>query len=157
MRLNINRQQTQAIFESIDFDGSDDISLPEFQSDFKNVVNSDLEELLAINRQDNQAQFEAVGNFDAFSMVDTMNLPSSEAKEIQLQNKITRLEAKEKRLQKRLADMFLIHNNSEQSCIQLQRVNGGLERENESMHEKVSSLNERLSVFEANVAHSMPK
>ena len=50
-------------------------------------------------------------------MVDTMNLPSSEAKEIQLQNKITRLEAKEKRLQKRLADMFLIHNNSEQSCI----------------------------------------
>lgn len=157
MRLNINRQQTQAIFESIDFDGSDDISLPEFQSDFKNVVNSDLEELLAINRQDNQAQFEAVGNFDAFSMVDTMNLPSSEAKEIQLQNKITRLEAKEKRLQKRLADMFLIHNNSEQSCIQLQRVNGGLERENESMHEKVSQLNERLSVFEANVAHSMPK
>ena len=40
---------------------------------------------------------ESVGN-DAFAMMDTMNLPTSEAKEIHMQNKITRLEAKEKRL-----------------------------------------------------------
>jgi len=38
------------------------------------------------------------GGFDAFSMVDTMNLPTSEAKEIAMQNKIDRLSAKEKRL-----------------------------------------------------------
>ena len=53
MRLQVSLSQTHSIFESIDFDGSGDISLPEFQSDFKNVVNSTLEELLMTNRQDN--------------------------------------------------------------------------------------------------------
>lgn len=90
-------------------------------------------------------------------MVDTMNLPSSEAKEIQMQNKITRLEAKEKRLQKRLTDMFMIMNNSEQSCAQLQQLNNGLERENDEMHSLTSRLKEQLSIYEANQAHSMPK
>ena len=82
MRLQVSLSQTHAIFESIDFDGSGNISLPEFQSDFKNVVNSDIEDLLRINRQENLDAFETVGNYDAFSMVDTMNLPTSEAKEI---------------------------------------------------------------------------
>ena len=81
MNLPVNSSQAQAIFESIDFDGSESISLPEFMSDFKNVVNSSLSELLQTNRQENQAQLDS-GGYDAFSMVDTMNLPSSEAKEI---------------------------------------------------------------------------
>lgn len=53
MRLQVTLSQTHAIFESIDFDGSGTISLPEFQSDFKNVVNSSLSELLQTNRQEN--------------------------------------------------------------------------------------------------------
>ena len=53
MKLDVNRSATGQIFESIDFDGSGDISLPEFQSDFKNVVTSTLEELLMTNRQEN--------------------------------------------------------------------------------------------------------
>ena len=53
MKLDVNRSATGQIFESIDFDGSGDISLPEIQSDFKNVVTSTLEELLMTNRQEN--------------------------------------------------------------------------------------------------------
>lgn len=53
MKLNVNLTQTHAIFDSIDFDGNGKLSLPEFQSDFKNVISSSLEDLLLINRQEN--------------------------------------------------------------------------------------------------------
>lgn len=38
--------------------------------------------------------------------------------------------------------MFMIMNNSEQSCAQLQQLNNGLERENDKMHELTSKLKE---------------
>ena len=154
MRLNVNRTQCQQIFDSLDFDGSNSVSLPEFQADFNDVIRNDLETLLRANQQENSAQMNE-GGFDAFSLVDTMNLPTSEAKEIAMQNKIDRLSAKEKRLQKRLADMFMIMNNSEQSCAQFQQLNNGLEKENEMMHIRQSKLLEHTAILEAAQSHSL--
>lgn len=51
MQLDVTSQQSVAIFDSIDFDGSGEISLPEFVSDFKMVCASSLEELIREEHQ----------------------------------------------------------------------------------------------------------
>ena len=65
MRLeNISSSQAQAIFDSVDFDGSGSISLPEFTSDFKMVCATDIDELIRENRQkaqDNQKSNQYAG------------------------------------------------------------------------------------------------
>lgn len=51
MQIEVTSQQSLAIFDSIDFDGSGEISLPEFVSDFKMVCASSMEELIRENHQ----------------------------------------------------------------------------------------------------------
>ena len=54
MDLKISSSQLQQIFDSIDFDGSGDISLPEFKSDFRHVVHTAVEELVMMNQLENE-------------------------------------------------------------------------------------------------------
>lgn len=49
MKLNVNRIEAFAIFESIDFDGNGDVSRAELISDFKHVTTTDVEELVREN------------------------------------------------------------------------------------------------------------
>ena len=49
MKLGLTSQQAHQIFTSIDFDGSGDVSLPEFIADFNHVVSTPIEELVAMN------------------------------------------------------------------------------------------------------------
>ncbi len=46
MHLDVSQSQALAIFDSIDFDGNGNISLPEFVSDFKMVCATSVEELI---------------------------------------------------------------------------------------------------------------
>ena len=68
------------------------------------------------NQQDNREIQEAAGNFDILGLGDNMGLPESQAKEIQMQTKISILESREKRLKKRLADALQLVLSSEQTC-----------------------------------------
>ena len=54
MDLPLTSQQVQQIFDSIDFDGSGDVSLPEFIADFNHVVATPVEELVALNQLHNE-------------------------------------------------------------------------------------------------------
>ena len=56
---NISSSQAQAIFDSVDFDGSGSISLPELTSDFKMVCATDIDELIRENRQKAQDNHKA--------------------------------------------------------------------------------------------------
>ena len=49
MRLNVTHSQTVAIFGSMDFDGNNQLTLPEFLADFKDVTTSTLDELIRKN------------------------------------------------------------------------------------------------------------
>ena len=46
MRLEVSRTQTVQIFDSMDFDGNGQLSMPELMADFKNVVTTSEEELV---------------------------------------------------------------------------------------------------------------
>ena len=100
----------------MDFDGNGDLSLPELLADFNYVVNTSEQELVLKNQQDNREIQEAAGNFDILGLGDNMGLPESQAKEIQMQTKISILESREKRLKKRLADALQLVLSSEQTC-----------------------------------------
>lgn len=51
MQLDVTSQQSIAIFDTIDFDGNGQISLPEFVSDFKMVCATSVEELIREEHQ----------------------------------------------------------------------------------------------------------
>ena len=74
-----------------------------------------------------------------------------------MQTRISILESREKRLQKRLTDSMQIIRNTEQSCHYLQQQNDGLELENGELSSIVAQLKERNCMLEAAQAHSMKK
>jgi len=46
MQQQVTLKQSAEIFDSIDFDGSGAIALPEFMADFKMVCSTDIDELI---------------------------------------------------------------------------------------------------------------
>ncbi len=106
MGIEINNIQTQQIFDSIDFDGDGTLSLPEWQQNFNEVINTSLHDLLHQNQQANMEIQQSMGGGYDFDLGSTMGLPESQAKEIQMQTRIGVLQARVKRLEKRLADAF---------------------------------------------------
>lgn len=46
MKFDVSLKQAQEIFQSIDYDGGEEITLPEFITDFNMVCATDVEELI---------------------------------------------------------------------------------------------------------------
>ena len=114
MQLDISSQQSVAVFDSIDFDGNGEISLPEFVSDFKMVCASSLEELIREEHQKAQ-------NNQKASMAGVASVvPKGVMNEIQMQTKVDIMQARERQLQRKIDTQMRILQNSEKSIHFLQ-------------------------------------
>jgi Ca2+-binding EF-hand superfamily protein len=58
MHLKLTHNQAESIYNSIDFDGSGEISFPELISDFERTVKTDLDVLL---REERERAAETIG------------------------------------------------------------------------------------------------
>lgn len=93
MQLDVTSQQSIAIFDTIDFDGNGQISLPEFVSDFKMVCATSIEELIREEHQKAQNNEKA-----SLAGAASGGVPKSVMNEIQAQTRIDIMQARERQL-----------------------------------------------------------
>jgi hypothetical protein len=100
-KIEMTNHELDVLFEAIDIDGSGDISFPEFQMEYNRVVNTPIENLLAMHRS-KQKGGDALVPHTSYLPANTEFLTSEDVKQ---GTKIAILEAKEKQLTRR-SDMY---------------------------------------------------
>ena len=138
MDLKISSSQLQQIFDSIDFDGSGDISLPEFKSDFRHVVHTAVEELVMMNQLENENTSVAYEGQ-------------------QHEARITYLEEREKRLQDRLKEYIKRLNESQDLVKQYQQSENLLDQRYDKVLKENGKLKSENSHYMAEQAYLMKK
>ena len=119
MQLNVTRAQTEQIFASIDFDGDGELSIGELIASFRDTTMSEEHILVQRNQAEQQDLQEAQDHVYLYSLGDNMGVPDGEAKQIQMKNRISQLEARERFLQKQYAQQKDIVRQTETHYHQL--------------------------------------
>ena len=100
MRIKMTTDEFEAFFQSIDLDGSGEISYPEFKLEYDRQTSTPVENLLALH--DNKMKAKSMSMTGSFTQAPPSGTSWIGTEEVKQNTKIAILEAKEKQLTRRL-------------------------------------------------------
>lgn len=143
MNITCTDKEIEMMFKRMDFDDSGEITFNEFESDFNKIVNTDLETLLALNRERKQKSTKVFSG-DGYLPATEDFLASREVKDATklsiLESKVNQLERKVEMYRTRLV-------KSEESQITWERDYDTLEKKYFETNERYQELLEKEQAY----------